>query len=903
MASNTNNKVNSTTADPKAKSQPVGNVASVKGTVKSDWLKVVRAEERSHLFEDLIKEGLGTDDVENFVAKQMAMRVCRKDGEGYGKARERVKEHMVDKLEDSWLDEKVKRAERNNQRSKLEHLLRKRKSEYKKYINFVKGIMRNERAMLRRENMKKVRKIRINRKEIKEFKLPPNLARYSEAEIFKEESRCQFVPGEVKGPVIVGGDPRLLSPNEVAVLTRGPKFTVRRVLDKERYLLELEKASVKLRWHLKDKDLMEEVDMETLMNEEEKQAVDEIAQVEEAKSRSVFSHDDMKVDFRRSRATDVKHNTKINLPGPLTNIQEAEIGMRRIAFGAVFDKFVDGFKDEKGVTEDNLTKEEAAGLKSLKRRVADGSLVICQTDKSGRFAVMSMEEYEMAGLKHTSKDQEVDIDSVKAIETQLNGHISMMLKMFNVGANWGHEDRTRATKITHSLSVAPLYLLYKDHKGWSVQMGGAPPSRPVASAGSGQNDHYSEMASQLLEPVANQWKGGMEAQSTPDMVHLVEELNDGDLELESIDLEEIDRELDNLDRVANNENEKEASDTLVGHRPQNVPDKIKTTAKQDVEAQQYQFKISAIKMRWENNARYKGKSVAGNILETIWEGKSKPVEICNNLIDYLYSRNDDQVLEDAWEMLEEYDKVWEVHGGEDGFEEILTRIIELFLELAAANNIDGECREHYEGQSQTHNCESPMLEGVHDDGNYLVAGVHVQVQGVNDNEDDEQVQGDDGQVMQNTVLPVEEVQHEGVRGGVHSDCGGQHGEQPVAGDGEQGVHQPGDQHEGGHGGVRIEMMKRIRESRRMATAARKKLEFQPVMEVDLTVTQKTEPKTKKGRKLLEAMMVNKKLIQDGASNMVVVGADVEALYPSLADTQVAEIVYKAVMKQMLALRE
>jgi hypothetical protein len=75
------------------------------------------------------------------------------------------------------------------------------------------------------------------------------------------------------------------------------------------------------------------------------------------------------------------------------------------------------------------------------------------------------------------------------------------------------------------------------------------------------------------------------------------------------------------------------------------------------------------------------------------------------------------------------------------------------------------------------------------------------------------------------------------------------------------------------------------------------------MEVDLTVTQKTEPKTKKGRKLLEAMMVNKKLIQDGASNMVVVGADVEALYPSLADTQVAEIVYKAVMKQMLALRE
>ena len=150
------------------------------------------------------------------------------------------------------------------------------------------------------------------------------------------------------------------------------------------------------------------------------------------------------------------------------------------------------FCDEEGVQEANLSMEEARGLESLKKRVADGSLIICQTDKSSRFAVMSLEEYEEAGKKHTEKDQEVDMDIVKAIEHQLNGHMSMLLKIFMVGANWGHEDRVRATKIIHSLSVAPLYLLYKDHKGWTLEMGGAPPSRPVASAGSGQNDHFSE---------------------------------------------------------------------------------------------------------------------------------------------------------------------------------------------------------------------------------------------------------------------------------------------------------------------------------------------------------------------------------------------------------------------------
>ena len=56
--------------------------------------------------------------------------------------------------------------------------------------------------------------------------------------------------------------------------------------------------------------------------------------------------------------------------------------MRKIEWGAIFDQFIAEFKDEKGVRDDNLTKEEAAGLKSLKKRVGDGSLVVVQMDKS-----------------------------------------------------------------------------------------------------------------------------------------------------------------------------------------------------------------------------------------------------------------------------------------------------------------------------------------------------------------------------------------------------------------------------------------------------------------------------------------------------------------------------------------
>ena len=51
--------------------------------------------------------------------------------------------------------------------------------------------------------------------------------------------------------------------------------------------------------------------------------------------------------------------------------------------------------DEEGVQEFNHTQEEQDGLKSLKKRIESGELVICATDKSSRFAVMTMAEYEL----------------------------------------------------------------------------------------------------------------------------------------------------------------------------------------------------------------------------------------------------------------------------------------------------------------------------------------------------------------------------------------------------------------------------------------------------------------------------------------------------------------------------
>ena len=99
--------------------------------------------------------------------------------------------------------------------------------------------------------------------------------------------------------------------------------------------------------------------METLLTDEERAKMEELASIEEAKSKSLF--DDLVVDFRKCRATDIKHNTKIVLPGPLTNQQEAELQMRRIAWGKVFDDFLAKFQDEDKGGEGRIEKFETEG--------------------------------------------------------------------------------------------------------------------------------------------------------------------------------------------------------------------------------------------------------------------------------------------------------------------------------------------------------------------------------------------------------------------------------------------------------------------------------------------------------------------------------------------------------------
>ena len=524
-------------------------------------LKVMRSEERNIFFGELIEAGLGTKEVENFISNQEYLR--REEGLGglgirdvqeiTERERDLVGKAMANKLTDSLAECVRKRQEFNVLKQRLWWRLGKRDEEKKRLSNKVRDEVGRQRREIKRDHKKQIRQIRIDAKKRKrELVLPKELKRYEEARIFMKDARRIFKPGTMLGPVTVGLEENLLDTDEIAVLRRGPKFCCRRILSEERYLIEMEKCYCKIRWEDRDKDPNErkEIRKETKEEKEERERVERIAEEEAIRSLLVFDQDSMEVDYRKKRATSCKHNTNVILPGPLSPEQEQEIECRRVEWLKVFRDFMKEFTDEQGVQESNLTKQEARGLKKLQKRVKEGSLVIVKTDKSGRFSVMSMEEYERAGRVHTDKDTEVNLQFLQENQRRLNGYISMLCKVFHIGEAHKHIDRIRSLKLTLSLSVAPLYLLFKDHKGWSLETGTPPPSRPVVSAGGGQNDHLSEVISNLLEPVVKTWAGGMEKESTGDVLALVEEINEENIQLEEIDLASVDRELEEQEKAA-----------------------------------------------------------------------------------------------------------------------------------------------------------------------------------------------------------------------------------------------------------------------------------------------------------------------------------------------------------------
>ena len=99
------------------------------------------------------------------------------------------------------------------------------------------------------------------------------------------------------------------------------------------------------------------------------------------------------IDLKNLRSTDLPFNSYVHMPPPLPEKEEIKYQNLKRDLVSVAKKYVSEVKtkaEEEGKKFENLTEVEEKGLLSLQKR---DDIVVFQTDKSGRMAVDTRENY------------------------------------------------------------------------------------------------------------------------------------------------------------------------------------------------------------------------------------------------------------------------------------------------------------------------------------------------------------------------------------------------------------------------------------------------------------------------------------------------------------------------------
>ena len=148
---------------------------------------------------------------------------------------------------------------------------------------------------------------------------------------------------KLSGPVVVedaNGDNVKLDDCEVALLTKGPKFSIFKRCTREGFIEAMEIAFIKHRWERKK--LLEEMELEDDDDNDDNDdnGMEETAKMIEAESRMVYTARDNTFDWAKQRATDWKENKRVILPKPLTILEESKLALMKEQWDKLFEKYV-----------------------------------------------------------------------------------------------------------------------------------------------------------------------------------------------------------------------------------------------------------------------------------------------------------------------------------------------------------------------------------------------------------------------------------------------------------------------------------------------------------------------------------------------------------------------------------
>ena len=127
-------------------------------------------------------------------------------------------------------------------------------------------------------------------------------------------------------------------------------------------------------------------------------------------------------DDRKRRVTDLQECSRVTLPKPLPVTEEAMIELRREVHSSVYEEHRKR-RTKDGEQQKNMSEIEVRGLRSLLLRIGKGEIIIMKTDKSGKFCIVSVEDYLKMEQVHIKQDEERYDPNRQNPEWQLHGMV------------------------------------------------------------------------------------------------------------------------------------------------------------------------------------------------------------------------------------------------------------------------------------------------------------------------------------------------------------------------------------------------------------------------------------------------------------------------------------------------
>ena len=395
------------------------------GNLSRLWEKLATCESRLEMMGRMLKRNIGFNETEDFVNRIEKKITDRDSIRGVNRRTQKLKETtMTIKISDERKRHSKLVREKNAAKRMVIEKSEGDREKVRKILRKLRKVGKRKKRELREKNNRKIEHLVKKQNEREEKNkiwrmegITTEVRELQETSAFREE-KFDNISEEKTETCTVGGVE--IDECEKELLKLHPKFAVRTKLDREQFELDLECGFAKLRWEI-GKDEEEEKSSNVGEKADKEQRVESIEEEEmvTARNEMVFDPIEKEYDARKMKVTNLAENTRITLPKPLKPIHEAEIEIRRKEYIKVYEKYR---KEEtnRGVQEPNMTEKEEKGLKSIKKRVEEGDIVVIKTDKSSKLAVMNTEEYLDMGRGTRTKDRKVDRKKIVEVEKKLN---------------------------------------------------------------------------------------------------------------------------------------------------------------------------------------------------------------------------------------------------------------------------------------------------------------------------------------------------------------------------------------------------------------------------------------------------------------------------------------------------